>query len=478
MDKTGIWTPFLRVLPVAVGLAALFFATAWRGTQGFWVVFLIQLGLVALWLLLRVFRAANAWTERWDFFAPGVAFVLVYLGWFSLGSANIFSVSGNLMNGAFAPVPAYLWAYYLLGLAGYLAGVWLGGGYFMTDSRKLSFRGDWDLSNFWNLATLLTVLMTVCYAAQSYQYGIPVLSHLAGEERTAIRGIPHFLFVSAAYALVAVVPAFLWTRHATHRSKVVGVSLVVLAVALLLSQGGRADPTEALLVAFFVFHYVKRKRTLGSCVKLGVVAIVLLSLTGFLRDYLLSGAQKMGWISDLGVPRWAVPFFYVLFYVRYTVATFRDVVQTIPSLVTFQHGALFVMPFGAFLPGHHETSDMFFKRILGSHFVGMGQPATILGPLYGDFGAVGIFAGMLLFGLIAAKAYRAMLRKRTPLSAILYAWVLLSGIFGMFAGFFVYITTLTMPLLLVAFSMAARRMSAARHRAPRPLNIAHNPAEG
>lgn len=38
------------------------------------------------------------------------------------------------------------------------------------------------------------------------------------------------------------------------------------------------------------------------------------------------------------------------------------------------------------LPGHHDTSDFYFKNLLGNDFVGQGQPATVLGLFCADFG--------------------------------------------------------------------------------------------
>src|SRR5208283_1492690 len=92
-----------------------------------------------------------------------------------------------------------------------------------------------------------------------------------------------------------------------------------------------------------------------------------------------------------------------------------------------------------------------------SQFVGAGQPASILGPLYGDFGAPGILAGMFLFGLITAKAYRGMIRRQTVLSVILYAWVLETAFVGLSASVFPYITTLSMPAIWIAFDWLVRK---------------------
>jgi oligosaccharide repeat unit polymerase len=92
-------------------------------------------------------------------------------------------------------------------------------------------------------------------------------------------------------------------------------------------------------------------------------------------------------------------------------------------------------------------SDIFFRNVLGNDFVGVGEPATLLGPFYGDFGAPGVFIGMFAFGLLLALLYRRMQSAPDPFRILIYAWVLQSGLFGLFATIFPYITTLLLPLL-------------------------------
>jgi hypothetical protein len=202
------------------------------------VIELLVAGL-ALWLIWRAFVRANEWTKRWDFFAPGVAFVLAYLAWFGLGSANIFDVPDSIAAGVFSPIPITQWRFYVLGLAGYGLGLWLGKAKTRVDPRRLEFRNEWSPSRFWGLIVILTLIMFGSAAAQIAQFGVPGLSTLAGEVRLGIRGIPHFLFISCAFTLVVVVPAYLWSRRTTHRARIAAALLVLfIAVALPLVQGG------------------------------------------------------------------------------------------------------------------------------------------------------------------------------------------------------------------------------------------------
>jgi oligosaccharide repeat unit polymerase len=417
--------------------------------------------LLALGFFWWVFRKANEWTGRRDFFAPAAAFVIAYLAWFSLGFANVFDLPDYLAFGTFSPIPASQWGFYLLGLAGYVLGLWLGNANTRVAQPQVQVRNEWNPKRFWRIVVLLGCSLIGSGAVQVAQFGIPGLSPLAGEERLAIRGIPHFLFVSCAFTLVVVIPSYLWTHPTTRRTKYLATLFVVfIMVGLPLLQGGRSDLVVSLLTLFLIFHYLKRRVTLFSLVSAAVIGLIALSLTGYLRDYSLDGGQNMDWLDVLGLPPWMVPTLYVLLYIRYTVATFRDVTIMIPSQVHYQYGALSFAALKTPLPGHHDMSDMFFKNMLGNEFTGGGQPATLLGPLYGDLGALGILAGMFCFGLIACRAYHRMNRKRTLLTVMLYAWILQTGLMGLFGSLFTYIVTLSTPLLWVGFDWLVREQPA------------------
>jgi len=437
---------------VVLCLGALFVAVAFgRDSQLHFVVAAIIV-LLALGSLWWTFRKANEWTTRHDFFAPTVAFVVAYLAWFSLGSANVFDLPDDLAAGTFSPIPASQWGFYLLGLAGYLLAWRVGMRKTDVLPNQFNVRNNWNPTRFWRVVVLLAFCMLASGALQVAQFGVPGLSPLAGEERLGIRGIPHFLFVSCAFTLVVVIPSYLWTRSTTRGRKIAAALFVVFVmIALPLTQGGRSDLVISLTTLFLIFHYLKRRATLFFLTGSAVVGLIALSLAGYARDYSLSGGEHMDWLDMLGLPPWMVPMLYVLLYVRYTVATFRDVTVMIPSQVHYQYGALSFAALKTPLPGHHEMSDAFFKNMLGSEFIGGGQPATLLGPLYGDFGALGILAGMFVFGLIVSRAYQRMNRNRTLLSVMLYAWILQTGLMGLFGSLFTYLITLSTPLLWIVF---------------------------
>jgi oligosaccharide repeat unit polymerase len=119
-------------------------------------------------------------------------------------------------------------------------------------------------------------------------------------------------------------------------------------------------------------------------------------------------------------------------------------------------------PLQILLPGHHLSSDFFFKTVLGSDFEGAGQPATLLGPFYGDFGLFGIVIGMFGFGALSASVYRWMLKRQTVTSVLVYAWLVKIAIFSLFLSVFEFPSDLWIPvcwLLLDRFLRGRRNDS-------------------
>jgi oligosaccharide repeat unit polymerase len=161
-----------------------------------------------------------------------------------------------------------------------------------------------------------------------------------------------------------------------------------------------------------------------------------------------STLPKQGFsISKSSVNEFALfPLIYAYLYVRQPVETFQQVTEVIPRTIPYQRGLLTFGALRTLLPGHHEMSDMYFKQILGSDFVGGGQPATVLGPFYGDFGLTGILLGMFVVGMIVAQTYKWMGRNPTLFRVLIYAWVMQTLLFSLFGAIFPYITTIWIPL--------------------------------
>jgi len=138
------------------------------------------------------------------------------------------------------------------------------------------------------------------------------------------------------------------------------------------------------------------------------------------------------------------------------VTTLRDIVDIIPKAVPYQQGYLSFGALTSLLPGHHVSSDMFFRQILGLDFVGFGQPATLLGPMYGDFGILGIVLQMTILGFAFTRLYYRMLRKGETITALLYAWTSHAILFSLFGSLFTYFILAAVPVGWLLFGKLLR----------------------
>jgi oligosaccharide repeat unit polymerase len=391
------------------------------------------------WLLLK---AVQQWTVTHDLLAPLVALPVAYILWFTLGSIDWIEVPSIWLFGLFDPIPARMWFFYSLGLMGF------GGGVLLARRGHSSLgvaTGSWNRVRFRITLTILFVTMVSTWMILIAQFGIPGAASNASEARLNVRGPFYFLFVSSAWTFFLFLPLHGWLVKDGRSRRFLTGGLLSLTAILLASLAGRSNIFVPLLTLIIVRHYANKRLDLRIAVSVALVAFLGLSMFGYLRDTAESD-RSLQWMVAAGIPPPFVPAATAAVYVRYSIATFRDVTEMMPSHVPYQHGALTLAPFKTFLPGHQEMSDIFFRNMLGNDFIGVGEPATLLGPLYGDFGSAGVFLGMFAYGWFLAFLYYRMRKNPEPFRILLYAWVLQSGLFGLFATIFPYITTLLLPL--------------------------------
>ena len=398
------------------------------------------------------------WLSRQDLFSPLIAFPLTYIGWFTVGSIDFVRLPSSVSFGAFDPIPPRVWLYAGIGLVGYLCGARLS----MPSSRAAKLdhasavRFTWEPSAF-RFALLVMLLV----AAGTYLYiilhmGIIALRPDAGalvyELDEYHRATTPFFIVSYTCFLFLAAFVLIDPSRGGTKSKLVPILVISMILLSLVGLGGRSFFFAPVLTAVILYHYVRRPLRLKTVVAIVLVLFVSLSAFGYVRA-LTVGSDFTEQLAEAGVPLPAQPFLYCYLYFRYTVATFRDVLEVIPNKVPYQLGTIALMPFQSLLPGHHRMSDYFFKDLLGNDFLGAGQPATVLAPFYADFGPAGIFGGMFAWGLLVTRLYQWMLRDGTAFSALIYAWTTQAGLFGLYGGMFVYLGTLFIPLSWVMLNI-------------------------
>jgi oligosaccharide repeat unit polymerase len=308
----------------------------------------------------------------------------------------------------------------------------------------------WDpwrcLETFWLVLAGLGVLAALAYVYVISQMGIPALDPESAERRLEVTkyGPSEAVLFTSSWTVLTFLLAYLWTHKESRSVRAMGLLTVLVIALALLSLGSRGYLFVPLLTAMIARHYLKKRFHLVTLTAIGVLVFMCLSVYGYMRD---STLPKQGLsVSKGSAAQLAVfPLIYAYLYVRQPVETFQQVTEVIPRTIPYQRGLLTFGALRTLLPGHHEMSDMFFKQILGSDFVGGGQPATVLGPLYGDFGVAGILLGMFTVGAVVAQSYKWMRRNPTLFRVLIYAWVMQTLLFSLFGAIFPYITTVWIP---------------------------------
>lgn len=400
----------------------------WSGA----LILLFPVGLLAVWGVRKTFEVA----DRVDLFSPLVAFPVAYALWFLSG---ILGLGDNVER---------ILIYSSAGLVCYLLGVALTRRR-MTWAKPDSkfWANDWDRISFFRVVIALSVLAAGSYLYIVVRMGVPALSPDAGELRLRLGdyGPEIQVLFTASYTVLLFLAVFLWSNRESRRTRFICYLWMGLLSVALLSLGSRGFLTVPLVTALIARQYVRNPFRVVTLFVVGVLLFVGLGLYGYTRDTLLSqGTLEVAGTDTIQGKLF--PLIYLYVYVVQPVDTLEQVTEVIPRKIPYQHGDLTFGALKTVLPGHHEMSDMFFKKILGSDFIGGGQPATLLGPFYGDFGLPGIALGTVSLGMLLTLIYAWMRARPTLFRILIFAWSMQTALFSLFGAIFPYITTLWLPL--------------------------------
>ncbi len=387
-------------------------------------------GIPGVCFVFRGLRWVIRSIERADLFSPLVAFPIIYVLWFGVGSLTFWEDANP---------PRY--EYFVMGLLSYLAGA-------LTMRRKGAATGEacgsesasWSALRFRLVVYSLFFLMTGSYVMLIAQIGIPTIHDDVAFRRAALSS-HHYLgaiLQSSATTLMLFSAADLWS-HKRTLAPATSIGVIVLGALFLASFGNKGFVIIPLLTLLILRHYWKKAIPGGRF--FFVSACLFLISVGY--DYTRAMA-----VNEMEDTTWDEMLYTAGAFTLYTnLSNFRDIVQAIPSEVPYQHGYLTFGVLLQTLPGHHESSDEFFRRILGSDFIGGGQPGTVLAPFYGDFGVTGILLGMFLFGAFSAKTYGWTKEKPTFFRVLLYSWLAQTAILSVYGALVTYIITLWLPFM-------------------------------
>ncbi len=424
-------------------------------------------GLLVLLAIGTVLWFARALHRGDDAFAPTRGFPALYLTWFALGSMNVVRPDAGVP--LWNPISAGLWGYVVAGLAAYAVACTVLRSGPLSALAPRAWRdavASWHHRRALLVGGALLLLLGASYALLARQGALALLAADPGSARVQWTGgrVVWSVYHSVLLAYVPLALLYAWSHPAVTTALRRWIYATIgLLFGMTLLFANRSLVFEPAMLAFLTFHYARRRVTLRLLTVGALVSVLFLSLGGMYRDVRQYGPSYIAMIVGWGFPVWSLPVTYIYTYIRDPVLTFDRLRRVVPAFQDYTHGSLHALPVAAALPGHQESPDLVFKRLLHSDFGGFGQPATLLGHLYVDGGWIAIVAGMYLFGLISGLVYARMQRAPTPYRVLLHIWVAHVALWSLFTSLIPAITTLFVPLFLfglVALVSTGRRLTA------------------
>ncbi len=404
--------------------------------------------VLGTWLL---FQKTN------DRFAPSVSFPAFYLLWLWVGSIPI--LPGSQSASIFNDFDDRQWLYYLIGFVAFFAGTLLILDRGDNVSRLRGLRVRWREGPLLLLFAAMAAGIAMAWLSITATEGIPIFKADVETLRVELPARHHLVYPVMVYLsglLLPLIFLYLWTT-ARPRFRKTMYAFSAFIVFALISQGNRGLVLPSVLTIFALRHYLRKPWKASYMAIAAFVVLPLVSISGYYRSLEHFGPTYALDLANMGIPVPFQPFTNVYLYIRGPLDTFRNLMRLIPTTTPFQHGFLSFGFFLQVLPGHHPSSDFFFKTLLGHDFVGFGEPASLLGTFYADFGLAGIVVGTFLTGLLSKLVYLRIFRGSIGwLLTYCFLWQLLIG--SMYGSLITYITQFLTPVawLMITYALSGR----------------------
>jgi len=417
----------------------------------FWPTMVIWLvsAATALALIVVQYRKSGG-----DPLAPAVAFPSAYLGFFLVGSLNLYD--GPTKHLLLQSIPPTIWFYAGIGLVAFLAGNRFGA-VFASKTSPVSSVFSLTSGPAMKVGVLVCLFVgSTALVLVHLTYGLPIFNMAV---RTEVSGYLSYLSYLVWAGLLLLVGHLRRLPELTSSMKYRFVFLSAISVAagstVLLAY---RTPVVMVVLSFaFLYHMRVRKLTLRA-IALCVTAILVLStLFAVLRTTIIEGQTYIDLFYSMrtgkGISAYALPL-QVLYWniCRESVANFNALLQIVPSDYPYLHGDALGGSLLSILPGKQITAREYVGILIYGQAHSTLTP-TILGPFYLDFGIGGIVVGMMFVGGLLGWLY--VRRERSQLAGVLYVYWLALALVSIHAGLADPGYYLFLPCLLVLVTYVA-----------------------
>jgi oligosaccharide repeat unit polymerase len=254
--------------------------------------------------------------------------------------------------------------------------------------------------------------------------------------------------------------ALLWWTYLLKKHYLANWYFWIYTLLALLSSGfvgSRANAFIIILAGIVLYHRIYKPISFNIMLVLGgLCAIFLVAYALFFREFLITG--QLGTLeaySDRPNPLWLL-FAQMLSGEFMHIQILSTLVEAIPNEIPFQNGTTYLFLFAGPIP-----SSLWPEKPLPAPGIvtlalwpqkwllaGTTIPPTLMGEMYMNFGTLGVFIGMLLFGALYRIVYvRSVATTFAPTPTILYA-LMLAGIIHYVRGAFPEVTVVLLMFIL------------------------------
>ena len=415
--------------------------------------------------------AARFFRKDLDVFEPLLFFVILYFFFFFLKSffvvfyPEMFHYSEYISPEFDSSIIRYTLGYLIIGILSFYAGYYLKIGGILGRNFPTFSRG-WHSLNV-KVVVILFSIIAVCSIfvfmkiAGSITY---YLTHIYIRGEIARKGGGYLLWGGLfGIEAVLILYAHFLSRRMTNYMVFLVFALTIAGMYLLL--GSRIFFIYVFLGILVIYNFQMRRISLRDLTLLSMILVTVVIFVGISRNVLGGGTQAiheviLGEVSDSESVLHTIFRFLNPDTINYD--NFMIVLSGVPSLLNYQYGLtylhLLIYPIPRFLwqskPSPLGTgifTEFFFP---GEYFAGVTKGISLPGELYLNFGILGIFGGMFLFGIFLRGLNRYIeLNRSNPKAILFYTTALLPLIEAMRGGIFIYAQYLGMFWIPLFFAL-------------------------
>lgn len=252
----------------------------------------------------------------------------------------------------------------------------------------------------------------------------------------------------------------LWWIHLIKKQRLTDWRFWIYAIfSLFLSgfTGNRANTFIIILAGIVLYNILYKSISFTMLLFLGGVgAVILVAYALFFRDFLVSGQlMVLQSYSDSSNPLWSL-FAKMLSGDFVQIQVLSTIVEAVPDEISFQNGTTYLFLFAGPIPSSLwpekplPAAGIFTLALWPERWLlgGTTIPPTLMGEMYMNFGTLGVFTGMILFGALYHFIYaRSVATTYATMPTILYA-LMLAGIIHYVRGAFPEVTVTLLIFIL------------------------------